>query len=154
MKQKKIDWTQIDAYLRAQCTGKEIAEIFGVSYETLCRRCKQENGVEFGEYAQIKKTQGVNLIRAKQYEIAMKGDKTMLIWLGKQYLGQKETVDLDNVNTQSVMNVIVDSEETKKIFNDLIEFTKDKKFFNNVINTRLKEYKEKKKNDAVAAEDN
>ena len=29
-------------------------------------------------------------IRRKQYELAMAGDKTMLIWLGKQLLGQSQ----------------------------------------------------------------
>ena len=29
-------------------------------------------------------------LRRKQYELALEGDRTMLIWLGKQHLGQSE----------------------------------------------------------------
>ena len=32
-------------------------------------------------------------LREKQWTMAMNGDVRMLIWLGKQYLGQKETPD-------------------------------------------------------------
>ena len=30
-------------------------------------------------------------LREKQWEVAMEGNVQMLIWLGKQYLGQKDT---------------------------------------------------------------
>ena len=30
-------------------------------------------------------------LRKKQWELAMEGDVRMLIWLGKQYLGQKDS---------------------------------------------------------------
>ena len=32
-------------------------------------------------------------LKKKQWDLAMDGDVRMLIWLGKQYLGQKETPD-------------------------------------------------------------
>ena len=35
-------------------------------------------------------------LKKKQYEIAMTGDTRMLIWLGKQYLGQKDSpIEMD-----------------------------------------------------------
>ena len=42
---------------------------------------------------ELSKKQLVEL-RKKQFEVAMSGDVRMLIWLGKQYLGQKETPDI------------------------------------------------------------
>jgi len=39
------------------------------------------------------KGRGKATLRSKQYTIAMKGSVAMLIWLGKQYLGQHETID-------------------------------------------------------------
>ena len=35
-------------------------------------------------------------IRQKQFEMAMNGDVRMLIWLGKQYLGQKDNPEFIN----------------------------------------------------------
>ena len=32
-------------------------------------------------------------LRRKQYEVAMGGNCTMLVWLGKQYLGQTDKID-------------------------------------------------------------
>jgi len=37
-------------------------------------------------------------LKEKQWEIAMSGDTKMLIWLGKQHLGQKDTPIDMNVN--------------------------------------------------------
>ena len=68
------------------CTQAECAAFFGVAAETMCRVLKRsaahrdayERGLQKGKLS----------IRRKQYELAMAGDKTMLIWLGKQMLGQ------------------------------------------------------------------
>ena len=42
---------------------------------------------------ELNKEQLVEL-RKKQFEMAMDGDVRMLIWLGKQYLGQKDTPEV------------------------------------------------------------
>jgi hypothetical protein len=39
------------------------------------------------------RTRMVQSLKRKQYELAMAGDKTMLIWLGKQYCGQSDKVE-------------------------------------------------------------
>ena len=35
-------------------------------------------------------------IRRKQYEVAMNGNATMLIWLGKQFLGQADKIETED----------------------------------------------------------
>ncbi len=48
----------------------------------------------FSEYLRLKKAKGNSLIKVKQFEMAVKDkDKAMLIWLGKQRLGQKDKVE-------------------------------------------------------------
>lgn len=48
-------------------------------------------------------------LRRMQYLVAMTGDKTMLIWLGKQYLGQTEktspTVDLSKLTIEQLQRI-------------------------------------------------
>lgn len=35
-------------------------------------------------------------LRRKQVDLALKGDRTMLIWLGKNLLGQRDSLDMSN----------------------------------------------------------
>ena len=88
--QKPIDWEQVDKLCAIQCTGEEIASFIGVNYDTLNNRCGEEKGVAFSEYFEQKRGMGKIALRRRQYQKAVGGNTTMLIWLGKQYLGQKD----------------------------------------------------------------
>lgn len=88
-----IDWNIIDRYLEAGCNGTEIAAVIGCHRDTIYDRCQQEKGVCFSEYAALKRASGDALIKAKQMSYAMtgkSGNLGMLIWLGKNRLGQKD----------------------------------------------------------------
>jgi hypothetical protein len=90
----KIDWKKVDNLLKAQCDGVAIAGIIGIHPNTLYLACEEKFKIGFSEYSATKRSEGQELLRAKQYQTAMEGDKTMLVWLGKQYLGQKEKQDV------------------------------------------------------------
>lgn len=51
-------------------------------------------GVNFSEYFTQKNILFKTSLRRAQFELAMKGNPTMLIWLGKQYLGQNELTEV------------------------------------------------------------
>lgn len=51
-------------------------------------------GVNFSEYFTQKNILFKTSLRRAQFELAMKGNPTMLIWLGKQYLGQNEHTEV------------------------------------------------------------
>lgn len=87
-----IDWEMVDRYLIAGCSGIEVASVIGCHHETLYERCERENGILFSEYSRQKKNHGDSLLRAKQFQKAMSngGDNTMLIFLGKTRLKQRE----------------------------------------------------------------
>ena len=85
-----IDWTILDALLRIQCTRREVASVLGCSDDTITRAVKRAHRMTYEEYAASHAAAGHVSIRRRQYELAMSGDRTMLIWLGKQYLGQSE----------------------------------------------------------------
>jgi len=86
----EIDWKKVDSYLQAQCNGTAIASILGCHPDTLYRHCEELHGMTFTAYSQIKRAEGVELLRVKMYSSAMSGDKTMQIWLSKQYLDMKD----------------------------------------------------------------
>ena len=86
----EIDWAEFDRLCEVQCTLAEIATHFGVSEDTIERAVKREHGVSFADYFAQKRQAGFVSLRRKQYELAMAGNATMLIFLGKQYLGQAD----------------------------------------------------------------
>lgn len=78
----KIDPAQVEALARIHCTHEEMAAVLGCSTDTLTRR--------FADVIEKGRDQGKASLRRKQFELAMKGDRTMLVWLGKQVLGQRD----------------------------------------------------------------
>lgn len=56
-----INWATVDKMLKAQCSGEGIAGTLGIHPDTLYRRCKNEQGLSFTEYAAAKKAEGKGL---------------------------------------------------------------------------------------------
>ena len=83
---KELNLALAEKLAAVMCTQEEIAGILDVSVDTL-----QRNPEFCGIYKKAQETAKMSL-RRSQYKKALGGDTTMLIWLGKVYLGQKETV--------------------------------------------------------------
>jgi hypothetical protein len=97
-----IDWSQVDEYLHAGCSGTVIAEMLGIHPNTLYEACRVRNNCGFSDYSLQKKEVGDDLLHYRQFKLAMAGDRSMLIWLGKQRLGQTDKVIQDHkVNEQN-----------------------------------------------------
>lgn len=88
-----IDWDQFEKLCAMQCTLEEISAWFKCSEDTIERACKREHGVTFADYFKQKRSGGRISLRRKQFEVAMSGNVTMLIFLGKQYLEQSDKVE-------------------------------------------------------------
>jgi hypothetical protein len=100
-----IDWDEFDKLCNLQCTLVEIAGWFDCSEDTIERRVKETHGVTFAEHYAKKSSRGKIAIRRKQMQVAQSGNPVMLIWLGKQYLGQKDKSDEEmNTPIQVVVN--------------------------------------------------
>jgi hypothetical protein len=87
----KIDWEAAEKLLFLQCTCEEIASFLGVSHDTLLRRCLAEKRKTFEEYSKEKRAGGKASLRRKQWKMA-DSSPAMAIFLGKQYLGQKDII--------------------------------------------------------------
>ena len=85
-----IDWDQVDKLCAIHCTGEEQASILGVDYDTLNRACHREHNRSFADYFAQKSATGKMSLRRRQYTSAMDGNTTMLVWLGKNRLGQSD----------------------------------------------------------------
>jgi hypothetical protein len=77
-----IDERIVFAMAKVGGTRAEIAAHFGVSETVIGKR--------FGELIRQAKASRVIRLRQKQYELALEGNVTMLIWLGKQDLKQAD----------------------------------------------------------------
>ena len=89
-----IDWDMVDQMCIIQCTGEEIASVLNMDYDTLQNACKREKEVKFSDYIAQKKEGGKASLRRKQWALVESGNATMCIWLGKQYLNQKDKTEL------------------------------------------------------------
>lgn len=93
-KQMNINQKQFESLCAIQCTEEEIMAVFDVSKDTLIRWCKNTYGVDFATIYKEKRQMGFASLRRSQFELA-KTNSTMSIWLGKQYLGQKDNIDVN-----------------------------------------------------------
>jgi hypothetical protein len=102
-----IDWEKVKRMLMAGASGVEAAAAIGVHENTIYSRCRSDLGVEFVALRQEMHAKGNELLRRKQYDIAMSGDKTMLIWLGKNRLDQKDRAH-NEVSTPEGKRIIIE----------------------------------------------
>jgi hypothetical protein len=84
---KPIDLKQVEALASIGCTQDEIGVIMGVVSRTLRRRKDVRQAIENG-HSKMRSS-----LRRWQYEKAKDGNVAMLIWLGKQILGQRDKLD-------------------------------------------------------------
>ena len=102
---KEIDQKQFENLCGLQCTLEEICDWFGVTDKTLNSWCKRTYSESFSEVFRQKRSTGKISLRRSQWRLAEK-NASMAIWLGKQYLGQKDIVEVgvekDNVQDDAL----------------------------------------------------
>lgn len=104
-----IDKKIFEAFCSIFCTEEEIANYFGVSHDTIGRYCQKEYGKPFNEVINQFNNKGKISLRRIQFHLAEK-NVTMAIWLGKQYLGQKDAVEVSGSEKINIINDIPKNE--------------------------------------------
>ncbi len=90
------DWKKIELFMKAGASQERIAIALDICRETLAKKCKERYGEEYTDTTRRFNTNGKLLIEATQYQKALSGNTTMLMWLGKVLCGQREP---DTVST-------------------------------------------------------
>ena len=85
-KKYNLDTKQIEQLASFGCTNIEIASFFGCD-ESLIRK-------SYSEYIAKGRDSGKIRLRQYQWASAKKGNVAMLIWLGKQMLGQADKQEI------------------------------------------------------------
>lgn len=106
---KEIDQKLFENLCGLQCTLLEICDALDVSDKTLDGWCKRTYGEHFSEVFAKKRGKGKISLRRMQWQLAAK-NASMAIWLGKQYLGQRDVVALgeDDNGGRDVVKIIDD----------------------------------------------
>lgn len=87
------EFIEFEKLLGMQCTLEEVAAWFNVDVKTIQARCEEYYQEKFSQLSLKKRDFGKISLRRRQWQKAMEGNVTMLIWLGKQYLNQVEKVE-------------------------------------------------------------
>lgn len=90
---KEIDIRQFENLCGLHCTKQEICGWFELTDKTLEKWCRRTYGKGFSEVYREKRSNGNLSLRRKQMEVALAGNVSMLIFLGKNYLGQTDKVE-------------------------------------------------------------
>jgi hypothetical protein len=116
----KIDMAEVEKLAAMGCTQGEMAEWFGCSIATIERRLADPaNHVIYRRGC----ARMLVSIRRQQIAIMMAGSAAMAIFLGKQYLGQRDKIDHavskepDEMTLEDFLRTsqrLLDSEEDKK----------------------------------------
>ncbi len=80
-----------------QCTKLEMCGFFDVTDKTLEDWCRKTYRMGFSDVFRQKRSKGLISLRRTQFQHAEK-NASMAIFLGKQYLGQKDQPDAIEVN--------------------------------------------------------
>lgn len=86
---KEINQDQFEKLCGIQCTLEEIANIMDCSADTVERWCKRTYDLGFADAYKKYSSDGKASLRRIQFRLAEKS-AAMAIWLGKQYLGQRD----------------------------------------------------------------
>ncbi len=87
---KEINWDMVEMYVKSDCSQTEIADSLFIDRDTLRDRVKEKYGMDYSAFSASLRSEGVMLIKAKQFKKAMDGYWPALQWLGKVRVGQRE----------------------------------------------------------------
>ena len=96
-KKYNLDTNQVEQLASFGCTDTEIASFFDISRTTLDRNYEQ--------YMTKGRESGKIRLRQMQWASAKKGNVAMLIWLGKQLLGQSDKQEITTTELPEGFNV-------------------------------------------------
>lgn len=104
-KQATISQSTFESLCAIQCTKEEICAVLNVSFNTLLRWCKETYNKDFGTIFDEKRQNGKASLRRSQWKLAEK-NPTMSIWLGKQYLGQRDNIEVEHKDLSKVEELL------------------------------------------------
>ena len=110
---KNIDQTEFEKLCALQCTITEMCCFFDCDDVTLNNWCKRTYKKSFSEIFAIKRGAGKISLRRSQFRLAEK-NAAMAIWLGKQYLDQKDNPETEDLRDDPVVKLLGELDEQSR----------------------------------------
>ena len=99
------EWDKVNIACQFKMPAKDVAGILECSVDTLENRIREKYDCTFSEFREQKMaTTNLNLF-SKQVSVALEGNVTMLIWLGKNYLNQTDKQETTLVGTENPIQI-------------------------------------------------
>jgi hypothetical protein len=109
---KEIDKEEFEKLCALQCTYTEICAWFDVTDKTLNTWCKRVYDMSFSEIFAIKREKGKISLRRSQFQLAQK-NAPMAIFLGKNYLGQRDSIEYEDKDAINKLDQILKNMQEK-----------------------------------------
>lgn len=100
-----FDWKVLDSILQFGATLIDCSEMLKVSEDTIQKRIRELHDLKFSEYRNRKMSRMRVRLLQRQFDSAMSGNTALLIWLGKQHLGQSDKLDTSLDTSQIQINI-------------------------------------------------
>jgi hypothetical protein len=107
-----INLAVVTGCARVGCTHEEIAVACGVSRRIFFDRLSDDPRIQAA--IDLGRETGKKLLRQAQWRAALKGDRTMLIWLGKNILGQRDHTEHTLGLTKSLEDLLREMHARRK----------------------------------------
>ena len=101
----KVNKREFEKLCALQCTLNEFCCYFDCNETTIERFCHAEYGMKFAEIFRIKRGTGQISLRRTQFQLAEK-NAAMAIFLGKQYLGQRDSFPEEQQDSKALEALI------------------------------------------------
>ena len=88
-KKYDIDTKEVEKLAGYGCTNKEISDFFGCSADLIEK--------SYSEFLRKGRAGLKKRLRKAQIDTALSGNATMLVWLGKQMLDQKDKQEVEHI---------------------------------------------------------
>lgn len=102
----EIDKDEFKKLCEMQCTLSEIAGFFDCSEDTIENWCKRTFKIGFSECFKKYSAGGKTSLRRAQFRLAEK-NAAMAIFLGKNYLGQRDSLEIEDKESLSKLDEIL-----------------------------------------------
>lgn len=102
----KYDLDQVELFGRFRATYKTMADWFGVCEKTIKREMTNVDGEFCPRYKKGMADLKLTLSEAQIETALVDKVPSMQIWLGKQYLGQRDKQEVDNNHKITTVNVV------------------------------------------------
>ena len=114
----RIDLIELEKLCSLHCTDQEIAGWFGVCTRTIEARRKRP---EYALAMQRGRAKGRISVRRAQMRMLESGNGTMGVWLGKQFLGQRDVLTNQHVGSDGGPIQVTCKPDFSRLTNDELE---------------------------------